>query len=49
VVFGSDGGVDAATHEKLALHLHPARLAGGHQVVQNLVDHRLVERTLVTI
>ncbi len=49
VVFGCDGGMDAAAHEELAGHLHPPRLAGGHQVVQNLVDHRLVERPLIPV
>src|SRR6185436_2229136 len=48
-VFGHDGGVDAAADVEVAFHAHPARQDGGHQIVEDLVGHRLVKSALVAI
>ena len=42
-------GMNAAAHVEVADHGHLARPAGGCQIVENLVDHRFVERALVAI
>lgn len=48
LVFNDNRRVDAAANIEFCGDAHKARLAGGDQVVQNLVADRLVECTLVT-
>lgn len=42
-------GADAAADVKIPDHFHPARLAGGDQVVQNHVRHFFVKSPFVTV
>ena len=43
IVSGCDDRLDAAAHRKVADDGHAPRLAGGNQVVEDLVGHVLVE------
>ena len=48
-MFDGDGRGDAAADEEVTGHLDPAWRAGSDQIVEDLVGHRLVEGTLVSI
>src|SRR5499433_142976 len=42
-------GMDAAAHVEIAGHLGPAGRQRLHQVVQDAIDDRFVERTLIAV
>ena len=44
-----DRRMDAAAHVEVADHRHLARPARLHQIVENLIDHRLMKRAFVAI
>ena len=44
-----DDRVDPASDEEVANNLHEARMAGSHEVVEDLVRHRLVEGAFVPV
>ncbi len=44
---GCDDGVDAAAHKKISEDFHKPGLDCAHQIVQDLVGHRLVEGSFI--
>src|SRR5262245_66653308 len=49
LVVRGDGRLDAAARRELALDRHPLRLAGGDEIVEDLVGGALVEDAFVAV
>ncbi len=47
LVLRSDDGVDSTSDVKIADHGHALGLGGLHEIIQNLVGHRLVKMALI--